>query len=179
MIIIILIWTGVIIYAGIIAAKKIKEKRETNEAEQAKERWFELNPPKSRTFPVRKYEKKKLMTQTELQYFRVIRDNTPAGYVPLPQINLAAIINRIDEHKYQNELFRNIDFVIFDLKTNPIVLIEINDGTHLKQERIIRDKNIKYVCDKAGLPIITFWTQYGIDPDYIKRRIEEYCKPSA
>ena len=177
MVIIILIWTGVIIYAGIIAAKKIKEKRETNEAEQAKERWFELNPPVKKQ--IKQYEKKKLMTPTEIKFFHAIKNATPKGFVALPQINLATIINRVDEHKYQNELFRNIDFVIFDLETNPIVLIEINDGTHLKQERIIRDKNIKYVCDKAGLPIITFWTQYGIDPDYIKRRIEEYCKPSA
>lgn len=177
MIIIILIWTGVIIYAGIIAAKKIKEKRETNEAVQAKERWFELNPPVKKQ--IKQYEKKKLMTPTEIKFFHAIKNATPKGFVALPQINLATIINRVDEHKYQNELFRNIDFVIFDLETNPIILIEINDNSHKEKDRWIRDKKVETICNEANLPIITLWTDYGINPEYIKNRIEKYCKISA
>ena len=72
MVIIILIWTGVIIYAGIIAAKKIKEKRETNEAEQAKERWFELNPPVKKQ--IKQYEKKKFIVFSST-YFELTSNN--------------------------------------------------------------------------------------------------------
>ena len=119
------------------------------------------------------------MTATEIKFFHAIKDGTPKGYVVLPQINLATIINRSDDHKYQNELFRNIDFVIFDLETNPIVLIEINDNSHKEKDRWIRDRKVESICHEADLPIITLWTDYGINSDYIKKRIEEYCKISA
>ncbi|MFR9028073.1 MAG: DUF2726 domain-containing protein [Clostridium sp.] len=55
----------------------------------------------------------------------------------------------------------------------PVFLIEINDQTHLAQERRERDRKVADICEEAGIPLITFWTSYGVQPDYIERRIME------
>lgn len=125
--------------------------------------------------PEKEYKKKKLMTPTEIKYFHAIQKSVSGNYILQPQVNLATIIERTDEHKYQNELYRNIDFVIFDLQYNPIVLIEINDKTHKEKARQARDSKVKSICALAELPIITFWTDYGINEEYIQKRISEYC----
>lgn len=62
---------------------------------------------------IKTYRKKNLMTPTELKFFYAIKQSLPAQYILQAQINLASIIERTDEHKYQNELYRNIDFCNF------------------------------------------------------------------
>ena len=124
---------------------------------------------------IKTYRKKNLMTPTELKFFYAIKQSLPAQYILQAQINLASIIERTDEHKYQNELYRNIDFAIFNNKYEPILLIEINDKTHNEKARIARDYKVKDICQAANLPLITFWTDYGVNQEYIQKRISEYC----
>ena len=122
---------------------------------------------------VKNYRPKKLLTQTELKFFNAIKKAINENYILLPQINLASIIERTDEHKYQNELYRNIDFAIFDKSYNPIALIEINDKTHKDKKRIARDIKVKEICNNANIPLITFWTDYGVNQEYINKRIAD------
>ena len=133
-----------------------------------------VQPKSYRTQQQKQYAKKKLLTPTELKFYNAIKKHIPQEYILLPQINLASIITRTDEHKYQNELFRNIDFAIFDKNYMPIALIEINDKTHKEGKRIARDIKVKEICQSAELPLITFWTDYGINEEYIAKRIKEY-----
>lgn len=117
--------------------------------------------------------KQSLMTKCEQEYFRVIKTVTPTYYTVQPQVNLATIVNKTTQSKYQNELFRNIDFGIFDRDYKIVALIEINDKSHKEPERIARDKKVKEICKEANIPLITFWTKYGINPEYIERRIRD------
>lgn len=122
------------------------------------------------------YSAKKLLTYTEQKYYEAIKKAVTGDYLLYPQINLATIVERTEQHKYQNELYRNIDFAIFDKSYNPILLIEINDKTHKDKKRTARDIKVKEICQKANLPLITFWTEYGINQEYINKRIAEYIK---
>lgn len=117
--------------------------------------------------------KNSLITNTEKTFLKVIHDKLPSGYIVQPQVNLASIIRRTDNSKYQNELYRNIDACIFNSDFHPVLLIEINDETHNLQQRKSRDYKVKCICEEAGIPIITFWTSYGVNPDYIEKRIHE------
>ncbi len=122
------------------------------------------------------YEPKRLITPTEQKYFFAIRKTlSPTKYALYPQINLATIIEKVGDHTYQNELFRNIDFVVFDTNYMPVLLIEINDKTHKTPTRIERDKKIKEICYIARLPIIELWTDWGIDEEHIANEIKKYC----
>lgn len=117
--------------------------------------------------------KSSLVTDTEMKFLKCIKEVLPEGYLIQPQANLASFIVRTDGAKYQNELFRNIDFIITDLSYKPLILIEINDQTHLSHDRAERDKKVAGICEEAGIPIIKLWTSYGVNPEYIKKRIEE------
>ncbi len=117
--------------------------------------------------------KKSLMSNNEFNYYNCIKDVLPEGYYIQPQINLAAFIVRTDDFRYQNELNRNVDFLIVDEKFKPILIIEINDKSHLQYERKLRDEKVRKICEEAGIPIMNLWTSYGINQEYIKKQLVE------
>ncbi len=117
--------------------------------------------------------KTSLITQSEKPYLTAIKKSLPNGYFVQPQINLASIIVKNGDFKYQNELFRNIDACIFDMSYKPIVLIEINDISHNDYRRRDRDTKVKNICEEAGIKLITFWTNYGLNQDYIYKKVNE------
>ena len=120
------------------------------------------------------YEKKAtLLTPTEKRYYSEFCSILGNSYVVLPQINLASVINKTSPG-YRTELFRNVDFGIFDRDLRPLILIEINDATHLREDRAERDESVRKICKKARIPLITFWTKDGIDRDEIIHTLRRY-----
>lgn len=114
-----------------------------------------------------------IMTDCEKEYFKVIRQLVEPKYTVQPQINLASVVSKESHSKYRSELFRNVDFGIFDRDYNIKVLIEINDKTHTQADRVQRDQKVNQICAEAGIPLITFWTKYGINPEYMRSRLSE------
>ena len=117
-----------------------------------------------------------LISKSEQEFFSAINSSVPEGYRVFPQINLASFINRTDDARFHNELFRNVDFLITDFEYRPRIIIEINDQTHFNAERKERDEKVRKICEEAGIPIIKLWTAYGINNDYIKGKINETLK---
>lgn len=120
------------------------------------------------------YQTKPLLTATEIKFKNAIEKAIPNDYILYPQINLASIIKRTDDHKYQNELYRNVDFCVFDKKFNPCLIIEINDKTHNEKSRQARDFKVKEICEKANIPVVVFWTDYGVNESYIEKKLNEF-----
>lgn len=117
--------------------------------------------------------KQSLVTKTEMEYLKCIQSLLPDTCLIQTQANLASFIRRTDGAKYQNELYRNVDFIITDLAYRPLLVIEINDQTHLIPERRERDKKVAGICEEAGIPLIKLWTSYGVNREYIKKRLTE------
>lgn len=122
--------------------------------------------------------KSSLLSPIEKEYFDCIKTVLPEGYSVYPQINLASIINRTDTHTFQNELFRNVDFGVFDKNYKPIFLIEIQDKSHLNSKRKDRDQKIKMICEEAGIAIVEFWETNKVDPEKVKRTITDALEAS-
>lgn len=120
------------------------------------------------------YKRKRLITPTEIAFGNAIKKAIPNGYRLYPQICLASIINKTTNNHYVSELFRIIDFGIFDENYNVILLIEINDSTHRERKRIARDYKVENICNAAGIPLIHFWTEYGVNQEYISKRLQSY-----
>lgn len=120
----------------------------------------------------KKYQKKKIMTDCELSYYKAIREILPDGYILRPQVSLASII----EIKKGNikDLLKFIDFGVFDQHGNIKVLIEINDITHNLPHRQRRDAQVKEICKEANIPLVTFWTKFRKSKSYIASRINQY-----
>lgn len=117
--------------------------------------------------------KKTLISKSEQEFYNAIKSCVPEGYCVFPQINLATFIERTDDSRFHNELFRNVDFLVTDENYTPKIVVEINDQTHLNNDRKDRDEKVRKICEEAGIPILKLWTSYGINPEYIKGRIDE------
>lgn len=117
--------------------------------------------------------KQSLISNVERQFYEAIKATLPVGYRVFPQINLAAFITKNDNTRFHNELFRNVDYLITDEKYKPVIVIEINDQSHLDKDRQERDTKVKNICEEAGIPILKLWTSYGANQEYIGRRISE------
>ena len=122
--------------------------------------------------PEFRYERRKsLITANEQLFFKALQELIPQGYHVFPQINLAAFIERTDNAAYRNELFRNVDFLVTDAAFAPKIAVEINDPSHHDAERRKRDEKVAMICEEAGVPLVTLWTNYGVNREYIQKRI--------
>lgn len=109
-----------------------------------------------------------------MSYGTIIKKYLPSNYVLRPQICLASIIEKVDQNTYVNELFRIIDFGVFDQYNNILLLIEINDRTHNSLNRKIRDQKVLAICKEAEIPLLTFWTADGLNEYHIKKELSNY-----
>ena len=119
------------------------------------------------------YLKDTLVTSSEMQYFRILDAYFGKDYRILPQVNLASVIDK-EGGGFRTELFRNVDFGIFDYEFRPILLIEINDNSHFRKDRMERDEAVALILKKAHVPLVTFWTKDGIDAKQIYNEIRKY-----
>lgn len=117
--------------------------------------------------------KRSLISKSERVFFDAIKSALPDGYCLFPQVNLASFIDRTDDTRYHNELFRNVDFLVTDAEYHPMFIVEINDQTHLTSDRRKRDEKVLHICEEAGIPIIKLWTSYGVNQTYIQSKIIE------
>ena len=95
-------------------------------------------------------------------------------YNIVPQLVLASVVDKTSKQKYRSELYRIIDFAIFSKDYSKLLLlIELNDNTHNQRKRKDRDLKVKKICNFAGIKLITFYTKYPNEKDYIINRINK------
>lgn len=110
------------------------------------------------------YKKKNIMTDYEYKFYLILKELEKYNYKVIPQVNLATIVEKVNNKKYY--------FVIFneDL-TDVLLLIEVNDATHNTKKRKSRDIKVKSICANAGLNLITFYTKYANEKSYVLNRV--------
>jgi hypothetical protein len=149
-----------------LAIKEIRYKKNRNQKTYKRATYEETKP---------QYKiKEKYITETEEKFGNAFKEIILNQYVIYPQVPLSQIVEKETKTKYQSELNRIIDFCIFSKEYKPLVCIEINDETHKQKERYIRDRKVKDILDNAQLPLITLWTSYGINKEYIEKRLKEH-----
>jgi hypothetical protein len=47
----------------------------------------------------------------------------------------------------------------------------VGDKTHLEKRRKYRDAKVHEICEKAGIPLMTFWANMPNNPEYVVNRI--------
>lgn len=104
----------------------------------------------------KKYIKKDyLLTQTELKFYKVLKQITDElNLVVCPQVTLYQIVhnkNFKDFNKIQN---KSIDFVITEPNLKIKLCIELDDYTHNRSKRIKRDEFINKLFSDLGIKLI-------------------------
>ena len=118
------------------------------------------------------YTRKKLMTDYEYKFYNILKE-LEDNYTIVPQLNLAAVVKKINNNRYYSELFRNIDFAIFTKDYQELLLlIELNDQSHNNYNRKDRDLKVKKICNDIGVKLMTFHTKYPNEKAYVINRIK-------
>ena len=124
-----------------------------------------------------KYEKKPIMSDYEIMFYNRMKD-LETEYNIVPQLVLSSVVDKKSKQKYRSELYRIIDFAIFSKDYSKLLLlIELNDNTHNQRKRKDRDLKVKKICNSAKIKLITFYTKYPNEKDYIINRIKKEIRP--
>ncbi len=119
------------------------------------------------------YVPKQFLSNNEYNFLTKFIDLENELHVHIvPQVNLASVIQKISDSRFSTELFRNIDFDIFNADYSKLLLlIELNDESHNIAHRKKRDIKVHDICNKASIKVITFYTKYSNEKEYVKNRI--------
>lgn len=123
---------------------------------------------------VKYIKKQSYLTATEVKYFQALSGIIGDRYLIYPQVNLASVIEKQGDVNFKTELFRNVDFGVFNYDFSPVLLIEINDNTHFRADRRERDEKVLAICKSAKLPLVTFWVKEGIDIEQMRFTLQKY-----
>jgi len=118
--------------------------------------------------------KEYLITQNENQFYNTLSNMVGAQYVIFPQIHLSAIV----DHKVKGQNWKgafshinskSVDYVVCtkqDLK--PVCAIELDDSTHNREDRRLRDIEVDRILEQAHLPLIHISISDSKNADAVK-----------
>jgi hypothetical protein len=118
--------------------------------------------------------KPRYVSPSEQEYLNLIKSILRPEFIIFPQVPLSQIVEKHSPSNYKNELFRVVDFCVFDTDYYPILCIEINDNTHLNKDRVQRDSKVSAILKSARLPLVTLWTYEGASIEKIKKALKPY-----
>lgn len=123
--------------------------------------------------------RKKLMTRSEIDFFRVLRDAVNNEWEIFAMVRIADMLSIRDGTRNQRSwlnriLSKHVDFVICDRDTLEIlVAIELDDASHNRPDRIERDAFVNDAFADAGLPLIRVPTADSYDKSRLRRLLED------
>lgn len=179
-----LIALGISVYKTTKATLENKQKKEKKEYQKSNEAYkpqitatktnYKIEPTQriQTTKREKQYTKKTFLTNCEKEFYKkLITATKELNVIVREQIPLGSVVDKTNKEEYRNELNRIIDFGIFDNDFNLLLLIELNDKSHERLDRQARDARVKAICEDAEIKIITFYTKYSNEIDYIKQKI--------
>lgn len=135
-----------------------------------------LSRVKKKHYSAEYVKKSSLMTPTETRFFGLLRNLMGRRYEVFPQMALGAVIDKPNA-PFRSELFRIADFCIADAETyEPLLLIELNDASHVLGDRALRDEKVRELCYTARLPLIAFDLNEATDERLVFARIKKAIK---
>ena len=120
------------------------------------------------------YKKKEyLLTQQELKFFKLIKNITDKNNLNLfTQVALYEIITSKNIKDFNKIKSKTIDFVITDVNSKIKLCIELDDTTHIKENRQQRDKFIEELFKQLDIKLI----RIPVQNYYNLKEIEEKIK---
>lgn len=178
---------SVFFWVGAIALVRLllkKEPKKTGEGIiSATPSVAEAQPEKISSFNPANYEvKKTLMTPTERSFFEKLKKAIGDKYDIYPQVNL----DKIFRVKYQGNKYdfnaakwsidrRSIDFLVTIRETQrPYIGIELDDSSHLREDRIERDERVNALFSDNGMSLIRFNASANFLDTEIQRLFEKH-----
>ncbi|MBV8377862.1 MAG: DUF2726 domain-containing protein [Verrucomicrobia bacterium] len=124
-----------------------------------------------------------LLTAAEQKFYEALDSAIDGRFVILSKVRLAdlfVLTSRSRSARYR--VFRSIackhvDFVLAEIENlHPIAAIELDDSSHQRTHRRLRDELLDDLFAKAAFPLLRFRTAASYNPRAIEERVEEVVK---
>lgn len=121
------------------------------------------------------YSKKDyLLTQEELKLYKLLKDVCKNNNLNLfCQVSLYELVKAKEYKDFNKIKAKTIDYVIADTNCKIKLCIELDDPTHIKQERIERDKFINGLFKELDIKLLRIPVQNWYDMKQIEDKIKE------
>jgi very-short-patch-repair endonuclease len=130
--------------------------------------------------PLYNYKRKDfLMSRAEHEFFDILVDIAGDQYYVFPQIHLSTILDNKVVGQNWKGAFRHIDeksvdYVICDKAyIKPLLVIELDDKTHERDNRKIRDEEVERILSNANLPLLRFGNNGHFDKEEVKHLVSD------
>lgn len=128
----------------------------------------------NKTDDYKHYVKKNyLMSIAEHNFFKVLKEAVKDKYYIVSQVQLSKIIevNKYERNKrtYYNKIDRkSVDFVLFNKEYfTPYMVIELDDNSHMLQEREERDGFVDSILNRVGIKVVHIKTSNNYNLSHI------------
>lgn len=133
---------------------------------------------KTAKFP---YIKKEfLMSEAEKKFYFVLSEILGNDYLIFSKVRMADLLflskmSNSRYYHYQNKIqSKHVDFLICDKENiKPLLAIELDDSSHSKMDRILRDQLVDKIFENANFPIMHIPVSVSYDKESLLQRIRQ------
>jgi hypothetical protein len=117
------------------------------------------------------YNSGRFLSENEKAFFRVVKLAAGQGYHVFAQVRLADLVELhagLNEHGRRKALYsvaaKSIDFVLASAASlEPVLAIEVDDRSHFRGDRQIRDAFVNQVFKEIGVPLLRVRAKMAYD----------------
>lgn len=140
---------------------------------------------KAKTWGAAPYHRGRFLSENEKAFFRVIKLAAGQGYHVCMQVRLADLVqinNSLNERGRLKALYRvsskSIDFLLVSASSLDLVLaIELDDRSHLRAGRQVRDVFVNQVFHEIGVPLLRVRAKMNYNLSELKAALITYGIP--
>ncbi len=130
------------------------------------------------------FKKRLIMSTNEYRFYKILDSFVDPKYMIIPQVHLDELIKPSGGVKKTTYLFsfryinqKSVDFVICEKESmKPLIAIELDDSSHLKEERKNRDEQVNKLLTECHIPLLRFPNKRQFAIENIKKQILENLK---
>ncbi len=121
------------------------------------------------------YQKKDyILTQNELKFYKLLKYITDKNnLIIFTQVSLYEILKAKNYSDFNRIKSKSIDFVITDINSKVKICIELDDPTHIREDRQQRDKFINELFRQLDIKLIRVPVQNYYNMQEIEQKIKE------
>jgi len=126
------------------------------------------------------YTKKKyLISRAEHEFYTALVSAVGNDFYIFAQVHLPTLIDhKIKGQSWQGALShisrKSVDFVLCDKSyISPVLAIELDDKSHLSEERQERDGEVERILSEAGMPLLRIENHGSFDPNNLASSIKQ------
>lgn len=126
-------------------------------------------------------KKDSLLTEAEKAFYSILKGVVNNDYLLFSQVSLLEILSVPKGLSQRGHYFslnkiqaKHIDFLLCEKEsTRPLLVIELDDSSHYRMDRMVRDKFLNQAFISAGLPLLHIKVASHYDQESLKHQIQQ------